>query len=102
MSGAKVAGMSGVAANITYISECTPKLCDMEYATMNYIPNLYANEIYLALFAFFFVVQLIMVFPWRTWSYTFMMLLGLALECIGYWGRIGMYFNIFLTTPFLM
>jgi len=102
MSGPKVAGMPGIAANITYISQCTPKLCDMKYATMAYVPNLYANEIYLATFAIFLVIQLVMVLPYRTWSFTAMMFFGLVLECIGYWGRLAMHFNIFLSTPFLM
>ncbi|KAH8598954.1 RTA1 like protein-domain-containing protein [Bisporella sp. PMI_857] len=102
MSGPKVQGLPGIAANITFLSDCTPKLCDMKYATMDYRPNLIANEIYLAFFALFLVIQVIMVCPFRTWSYTAMMFLGLALECIGYWGRIAMYFNIFMSTPFLI
>ena len=97
-----VTGLPGIAANITFISECTPKLCDMKYASMEYVPNLYANEVYLALFAIFLLAQVIMVFPFRTWSFTFMMFLGLFLECVGYWGRIVMHFNMFLSTPFLM
>ncbi|KAG9244915.1 RTA1 like protein-domain-containing protein [Calycina marina] len=102
MSGPEVAGLPGIAANITYLSDCTPKLCDMKYATMEYVPNVYANELYLALFAIFLVVQLIMVFPYHTWSYTFMMFLGSILECVGYWGRLAMHFNIFMETPFLI
>lgn len=102
MSGPKVAGMPGIAANVTYMSQCTPKLCDMQYATMKYVPNIYANEGYLAIFALLLLVQLIMVIPYRTWSFTTMMFFGLLLECIGYWGRLAMHFNIFLSTPFLM
>lgn len=102
MSGARVAGLPGIADNVTFISECTPKLCDMKYATMDYIPNLIANEIYLAVFALFLVIQIIMVCPYRTWSYTACMFLGLVMECVGYWGRIMMHFNIFLSTSFLM
>lgn len=73
-----------------------------KYATMAYVPNLIWNEVYLAIFALFLVIQLIMVFPYKTWSFTALMFFGLTLECIGYWGRIAMHLNIFISNSFLM
>lgn len=100
--GPNIAGAPGVASNITYLLQCTPTLCDMKYATVTYVPNLVWNESYLGIFAFVLIAQIIMVFFYRTWSYTSFMFCGLALECIGYYGRIAMHKNIFDTTPFLM
>lgn len=100
--GPNIAGAPGVAANITYLLQCTPALCDMSYATVTYVPNLVWNEVYLGFFAFFLLCQLILVCFYRTWSYTAVMFFGLLLECVGYIGRIMMHKNIFDSNPFLM
>jgi len=102
MSNTIVTGAPGIASNITYLADCTPKLCDMKYATIDYVPNLYANEAFLGIFALFLVIQVILVCPYHTWSFTACMFLGLSMECIGYFGRMMMHFNVFLATPFLM
>jgi uncharacterized membrane protein len=100
--GPNIAGAPGVASNITYLLQCTPALCDMKLATVTYVPNLIWNEVYLAIFAALLLIQIIMVFFWRTWSFTAMMFFGLLLECVGYYGRIAMHKNIFDSNPFLM
>lgn len=100
--GPSVAGLPGVAGSVTYLLECTPALCDMKYATVKYVPNLLVNQIFLGLFAGLLLMQIIMLFFWRTWSYTAMMFCGLLLECVGYFGRLQMHKNIFDINPFLM
>lgn len=100
--GAYMAGAPGIASNITYLLQCTPTLCDMHYATVDYVPNLVWNEAYFGVFAVILLLQIIMVFFYRTWSYTFAMFCGLLLECVGYYGRIAMHKNIFDSSPFLM
>lgn len=97
-----LAGAPGVASNITSLSQCTPTLCDLKYAAVTYVPHLVWNEVYLGVFAFFLVVQVLLIFFWRTWSYTIMMFFGLLLECVGYFGRIRMHYKIFEADPFLM
>lgn len=102
MTDSGLIGASGVASNITSISQCTPALCDMKHATIGYVPNLVWNEVYLAIFAFLLVVQVLMIFFYRTWSYTIAMFFGLLLECVGYFGRFQMHFKVFNKDPFLM
>lgn len=96
--------LPGIAPNISFIeTQCTPALCNVTmYGTVTYIPSLYGNLIYGALFALFLVVQLIFVCIYRTWSYSFAMSAGLFLEIIGYYGRIAMHDNVFNVNYFLM
>jgi hypothetical protein len=100
--GPVITGLPGIAANITYMSQCTPALCSMKYATIEYVPNLHWNEGYLGCFAILLLVQIILVAFYRTWSYTAAMFCGLILECVGYYGRLQMHFHVFDSGPFLM
>jgi hypothetical protein len=96
--------LPGIAPNISFIeTQCTPALCNVTmYGTVTYVPTLWGNLIYLALFALFLFVQLIFVCIYRTWSYSFAMSAGLFLEVIGYYGRIAMHYNVFNTNNFLV
>jgi hypothetical protein len=96
-----IVGYPGVASNITFLSQCTPALCPIELAVVNYVPSLEANALFIAIFAVFFILQTTMVFFYKTYSYSFALCLGLCLEMLGYLARVQMRFSIFIMDPFI-
>ncbi|TAQ90541.1 hypothetical protein B7494_g1120 [Chlorociboria aeruginascens] len=98
-----ISDLPGIAHNITNVSQCNVQLCDIKlWGQVQYVPSLFGNVLYLAIFALFLCTQLIQVYFYRTWSYTFAMFAGLLLEVLGYYGRIEMHNNIFESNPFLL
>jgi hypothetical protein len=97
-----ITGYPGVAPNITFLDQCTPDLCPLDIAVMKYIPSLSANAVFVIIFAILFVLQAIMCFFYKTYTYTFAMCAGLALEIVGYLARISMRTHMFTEGPFLM
>jgi len=81
--------------------ECTNDTCSHDYGFVDYVPNLAANALYVAIFSTLLLVQLYQGYRYKAWSYTVAMVLGLAGEVTGYVGRIYMHNNIFLANPFL-
>jgi hypothetical protein len=102
MSGAYIAGYPGIAPNISYISECTPSLCSLDYAVIRYVPNAGANMLFACIFALFLLTHLILWVIHRTHSFSFAMCCGLILEILGYLARVVMKTHLFESTPFLM
>ncbi len=100
--GVNVTGYPGIAANITYIDQCTPSLCSLDYAVVRYIPNTTANAAFAVAFAALLITQIISWFRYCTHSYTFTMCCGLILEALGYLARIAMKNRLFVKGPFLM
>ncbi|KAL8790068.1 MAG: hypothetical protein Q9213_000770 [Squamulea squamosa] len=81
---------------------CTVKTCPPELQSVDYVPSLPGNAVFLALFALILIVQLAFGYKWRTWSFTGAIFGGLVLEVIGYVARIQMHDNPFKSDPFLM
>jgi len=100
--GFNISGYPGIASNVTYLSQCTPALCSLNYAVVRYLPNSLANAAFMGLFAIFLIMQIVQWFFYRTHSFTFTMSCGLILEILGYLGRIAMRNQLFVEGPFLM
>lgn len=80
---------------------CTLGTCPLSEANFTYVPTLAGNVLYLALFAVMLPAQVVMGMRWKTWGYLIGMVGGLALEVIGYAGRIQLHYNPFPFDPFL-
>ncbi|KAJ5741784.1 RTA1 like protein-domain-containing protein [Penicillium manginii] len=81
---------------------CTLDTCPIDLAYINYQPNLGANILFLAIFAFFLAGQLVVGSWFRTWTYMGAMSAGLILEVLGYVGRVMMHNNPFDFNAFLL
>ena len=82
---------------------CTYETCSVEdYGQIRYIPSLAGNAFYVALFALFLIVQLFLGVRYRTWGFLVGMFGGLALEIVGYLGRILLHFNVFDFNNFII
>jgi hypothetical protein len=84
------------------VENCTLATCPLSEATLDYVPTLSGNLLYLALFGLFLLIQGYQLFRYRTWSYSCSMMGGLVLEVVGYLGRAQMHYNPFEANPFLM
>lgn len=87
-------------------SNCTltpgPKYCLVDYSVYEYRPSLAANVVFLVLYLIAFIIHAFLGFTYRTWSFVGVMLCGLAVEVIGYGGRLILYQNPFSFEGFLM
>ena len=81
---------------------CTQETCPIDWATIRYVPSLGGNAFFLALFTACFVAHVALGIRYRTWPFLVAWIFGLALEIVGYAGRIMMHNNIFESNPFLM
>jgi hypothetical protein len=88
--------------NLNNVEGCTLSTCPIEWANVRYDPTLAGNALYLGVFSLLFFTQIYQLWLYRTWSFSFAMLMGLVLEVVGYVGRVQMHFNPFLANPFLM
>ncbi|PGH15839.1 hypothetical protein AJ79_02220 [Helicocarpus griseus UAMH5409] len=68
-------------------------LCPVEATTLGYYPNLGANAFFCACFGLFFLVAFVIGVWKKTWTFTFAVTGGCALECLGYGGRIMLHQN---------
>ncbi|KAJ5877959.1 RTA1 domain protein [Penicillium solitum] len=96
--------MSGIYPNGTMIdpSNCTLDTCPLSMARLTYIPSLYVNSAFSGVFILYMVIQLVQFFLYRTSGYSIGMLIGLALEILGYGARIAMHFNPFKKITFVI
>lgn len=84
-------------------SNCTLKVnCDLNYAQIEYYPNLGGNIFFAAFFGLLLVIHFVQGLMWKTWTYSAVMLSALVLECVGYGARIGLSSNPFDFTWFVM
>ncbi|RHZ46407.1 RTA1 domain-containing protein [Aspergillus thermomutatus] len=91
-----------MASNSTDPSDyCTLGTCPLSLANFDYVPNLAGNLLYLALFGTMLVANLGLGIYYRTWGYLVGMIGGLALEVVGYVGRVQLHYNPFPFDPFL-
>ena len=81
---------------------CTLQTCDLSMASFLYLPTVAGNGLYAGLFGVFIVGQLYLGIRHRTWGYMGAMILGLALELIGYVARVMLHNSPFDNNDFLM
>lgn len=97
-----VSGRPGIDPSVTYLSECTPKLCSLDFAVLRYVPTFSGNLAITSIFGAFLIAQIIFWICYRTHSFTIAMSCGLVLEIVGYCARVQMHFVLFTNGPFLM
>lgn len=76
--------------------------CLVAWGYLNYLPNTAANAVFVVLFTIGVVAQIVLALRHRTWGFSIAMLVGTVLEVVGYIGRIGLHFNVFIDTWFIM
>lgn len=69
---------------------------------VHYQPTLFGNVFYLDIFAALLIIHIIQLVRWNAWSFSFCMFSGLALEVVGYLGRVQMHYDPFASNPFLV
>lgn len=93
------------AGNLTLLerpSLCTLDTCELDLANFNYIPTLEGNAAVAAIFGVLLLVQIFFGVRYKTWGFMSAMIGGLALELVGYVGRIMMHDEPFNNDAFLM
>lgn len=76
--------------------------CIVAWGYLNYLPNVAANALFIALFFIGLVAQVFLAWRHRTWGFSTALVLGIILEVVGYGGRIGLHYNVFIDTWFIM
>ena len=91
-------------SNDTFDSSlCTVATCSVkEYGQIQYIPNLAGNVLYAGIFGLLLACQFFLGIRHKTWGYLTGMAFGLALEIVGYVGRIMLHNNIFDKNSFII
>ncbi|TVY84579.1 Sphingoid long-chain base transporter RSB1 [Lachnellula suecica] len=97
-----VTGRPGIDPSVTFLSECTLKLCSLDYAVVRYVPSFGGNLAVTSIFGAFLVAQIIFWIFYRTHSFTVAMCCGLILEIVGYCARVQMHFVLFTSGSFLL
>lgn len=82
---------------------CTIETCSVEeYGQIDYIPTLPGNAAYLGIFVITFFAQTWLGVKHKTWGYMIAMQAGIALEILGYVGRLMLHDNIFSKNSFII
>jgi hypothetical protein len=76
--------------------------CLVAWGYLDYLPNIPANAVFIVIFTIGLFAQAILGLRYRTWGYSLAMLAGTTLEVVGYGGRIGLHYNVFIDTWFIM
>lgn len=76
--------------------------CLVWWGYLNYLPNVPGNAVFVVIFTIGLVAQAVLAMRHRTWGYSIAMLTGTILEVVGYGGRIGLHYNVFINTWFIM
>ncbi|KAL4744414.1 hypothetical protein BDW72DRAFT_188584 [Aspergillus terricola var. indicus] len=82
-------------------SLCTLDTCPLSMASFEYIPKLWAQILFMALFGLAFFVHLFLGIRYKTYTFMVAMVLGLAGEVVGYGGRVSLHDNPFNDDAFL-
>ncbi|KAI9694267.1 MAG: hypothetical protein M1820_009070 [Bogoriella megaspora] len=82
--------------------DCTADLCMPQCGQINYEPTLAGNAVYLAFFVLLFIAQLFLCIRYKTFGFLIGMFGGIALEALGYGGRVGLNQDIFNFNWFLL
>jgi hypothetical protein len=76
--------------------------CPIEWATIEYLPNLGGNIVYLVAFFVLLGLQMFFGIKHKTWTFMSSMICGILLEIIGYIGRVLLHNNPFIMNNFLV
>lgn len=57
---------------------CTLETCDLSLSSLNYIPTLSGNALFLGIFSLILILQLGLGLCYQTWGFTIAMCLGLV------------------------
>lgn len=87
---------------MSYYSICTKvsPYCPVEATTYGYYPNLGGNIFFAAFFGALCAIQLGIGIYFRTWTFLVALVIGAAMELVGYIGRIQMHSNPWSSGPF--
>ncbi|KAL2068617.1 hypothetical protein VTL71DRAFT_14954 [Oculimacula yallundae] len=91
--------------NVTLILNpelCTHATCDLTLGQLEYLPSVWGNAIFVGVFGLLLPIQLFLGINYKTWGFMTGLLLGTALEIIGYVVRILLHFSIFSKDYFIM
>ncbi|KAK7402905.1 Envelope glycoprotein [Neonectria punicea] len=83
-------------------SPCTLDLCPIEWSIYTYRPSLSANIALVALFGVLGVIHAYLGVRWKSWGFMGGMLAGCISECVGYVGRIMLYYDPFSFNAFMI
>jgi hypothetical protein len=84
------------------IETCRIGTCLLECGYITFLPGLAGNVFYAAIFGILLIVHIILGVRHRTWGFMIGMVSGLALEILGYVGRLLLRKNPFEFNYFLM
>ncbi|KAI8575114.1 hypothetical protein K450DRAFT_216180 [Umbelopsis ramanniana AG] len=89
------------------LTQCTPCICPIVLdgvilANTSYFPTLAGNALFAGIFGTLLIAQIVIGISHRTWKFLIAIVGGLVLEILGYGARIGMRFNMFTQTFFIM
>lgn len=85
-----------------HLEDCTFKICPPQWGYVNYQPSLGGNALFAAIFGLLILPQLYLAIRHRTIGYGISILMGIALELIGYVARILMHGDPFRRDAFLI
>ena len=105
MSSASTATTSAASQPTTTLtaSQCSQlQWCLDDYGQLTYVPSLAGNALFLALFICGLLAQIGLGIKYRTWGYLVAMIGGIALELIGYIGRIMLKNDILNNNDFII
>ncbi|XMA09502.1 hypothetical protein WAI453_002293 [Rhynchosporium graminicola] len=91
--------------NITLILNpelCTHATCDLTLGQLEYLPSVWGNAVFIGIFGLLFPIQLFLGIKYKTWGFMTGLLLGTALETVGYVTRILLHYSIFNKDDFIM
>lgn len=81
---------------------CTLDTCPIEWSVYGYRPSLAANGAFIGLFALGGLIHAFLGIRWRTWWFMSCMVICAVNGCIGYAGRVWLYFEPFNFNAFMM
>lgn len=93
-----MSGLCPLQSNIN----CTVGICPLSCAQVDYLPTLAGNAVYAAVFGLLLIMQLGLGIKYKTWGFMVGMICGLALEVVGYTGRLLLHGNPFNFNNFIM
>ncbi|KAL3429359.1 hypothetical protein BDV09DRAFT_200700 [Aspergillus tetrazonus] len=81
---------------------CTLETCPLSLGMVQYLPLLWCQILFMAIFGAAIIPQLGFGIRYKTWTFMVAMVLGLIGEVVGYGGRIALNKNPFKLDGFLM
>ncbi|KAL3477014.1 RTA1 like protein-domain-containing protein [Aspergillus californicus] len=81
---------------------CTLETCPVSMGMVQYLPILWCQILFMAIFGAAIIPQLVFGIRYKTWTFMVAMILGLIGEAVGYGGRIMLNKNPFKLDGFLM